>query len=274
MIRSVIDRESGSDAEITLSISKNPTKVVAIAIILVATLVSSRAAAQKTSSGYSVPLQEIRAQLSAVRQTILSSEIPGVITAIHVREADRYVAGQVLVELDCDMQQAQLERAVAEQSSADSLLKANNRLNELNSIGRLEVELAESAKMRADADVRIQEVLLKKCRIIAPFSGVVAAVLINLREYVQPGQPMIDVFDDSELELEFIVPSVWLMNLKNGSQFEVRIDETAKRYHARFKRIGVRADAVSQTISVAAEIIDADPDLVAGMSGTVYLSPN
>jgi len=258
----------------TMAFTESATKVIGIVITCVAMSVSSLAATDDISSAYSVPPQEIRAQLSAVRQNILSSEIPGVITAIYVRDTDHFAAGQVLVELDCDLQQAQLQRAVAEQSSADSLLKVNNRLSDLNSIGSLEVELAESAKMRADADVRIQEVLLKKCRIVAPFSGRVAEVLINQREYVQPGQPLIDVFDHTELELEFIVPSVWLMKLKEGSQFEVRIDETAKRYQARFKRIGVRADPVSQTIRVAAEIIDADPDLVAGMSGTVYLSPN
>jgi len=260
----------------TVSMPAKAVRAVAIAITCVALFVSSLAAAQQASSAYSysVPPQEIRAQLSAVRHTVLSSEIPGVITAIHVKETDRFAAGQLLLELDCEMQQAQLERAVAEQASADSLLKANSRLSELNSIGRLDVELAESAKMRADADVRMQEVLLKKCRIVAPFSGRVADVLINPREYVQPGQPMVDVFDDTELELEFIVPSVWLMKLTEGAQFEVRIDETAKSYQARFKRIGVRADPVSQTIRVAAQIIDADPNLVAGMSGTVYLSPN
>lgn len=234
---------------------------------------ASMSNAQGLDSGSNVPPQQIRAQLTPVRQTVISSEMPGVINAINVKESDRFEEGQVLIELDCDMQNAQRDRAAAELASAEALEKANVRLNELDSVGRLDVELSEIGRQRAAAEVRMHEVAITKCTIQAPFSGRVADLLINAREYVQPGQPLVEVFDDTELELEFIVPSWWLRKLSVGQIFDVRIDETELTYQAAVKRIGARADPVSQTVRIAAEISGEQQSLIAGMSGSVFLDP-
>jgi len=54
---------------------------------------------------------------------------------------------------------------------------------------------------------------------------------------------------------------------------KVRIDETRKTYPARFVRIGARVDAVSQSIKVVAAIDGQYPELMAGMSGKVQVTP-
>lgn len=89
----------------------------------------------------------------------------------------------------------------------------------------------------------------------------------------QPGQAVLDILDDSSLELEFIIPSKWLAWLKPGHKFQVRIDETQKAYPARIQRIGARIDPVSQSIKAIAVIDGQFADLLAGMSGKVELSP-
>lgn len=85
---------------------------------------------------------------------------------------------------------------------------------------------------------------------------------------------MLDILDDRVLELEFLVPSSWLVWLKVGHGLKVRIDETRKTYPARFVRIGARVDAVSQSIKVVAAIDGQYPELMAGMSGRIQVSPN
>ena len=39
----------------------------------------------------------------------------------------------------------------------------------------------------------------------------------------QPGQALLDILDDSALELEFLVPSRWLSWLHSGSEFQVHL---------------------------------------------------
>jgi len=90
---------------------------------------------------------------------------------------------------------------------------------------------------------------------------------------VQLGQPLLDIIDDSVLELEFLLPSTWLSWLRVGGTFQVQIDETRKTYPARFIRIGARVDPVSQSIKVAAAIHGKFPELMAGMSGRVQIAP-
>ena len=83
---------------------------------------------------------------------------------------------------------------------------------------------------------------------------------------------MLDIIDDSVLELEFLVPSHWLSWLRVGGKFEVQIDETRKSYPAKFIRIGARVDPVSQSVKVAAAIDGKFPELIAGMSGRVQVT--
>jgi multidrug resistance efflux pump len=115
--------------------------------------------------------------------------------------------------------------------------------------------------------------MLGKCSIPAPFSGRVAEQKVREQQYAQPGQPLLEIIDDSVLELEFIVPSRWLAWLKPGYAFKVGIDEVGKTFPARVQRIGARVDPVSQSVKLTATIDGHFPELIAGMSGRVTMAP-
>jgi RND family efflux transporter MFP subunit len=217
--------------------------------------------------------QEVRAQLMPRRYTTIAAEIGAKINRLPVAEGGAFRAGSVLVSFDCSLQQAQLQKAQADLDGAEQTYKTNQRLVQLNSIGQLEVDLSKSAESKARAEVGANRAVLDKCAIAAPFGGRVAEQKVREQQYVQPGQALLDIIDDSVLELEFLVPSRWLAWLKIGGKFEVQIDETRKRYPAKFIRIGARVDPVSQSVKVAAAIDGKFPELIAGMSGRVQVSP-
>lgn len=261
-----------------------------LALCLMAALGSSPVWAQATASPTPKPLattgavanplprsaaerQEIRAQLMPRRYTTIAAEIGAKISAITVQEGSAFQRGQTLVSFDCSLQQAQLQKAQAELDAAEQTLKSNLRLEELNSVGQLELDLSRSASSKAKAEVGGNKAVLSKCSIAAPFSGRVAEQKARDQQYVQAGQPLLDIIDDSILELEFLVPSVWLSWLKTGAAFQVQIDETRKTYPAKFIRIGARVDPVSQSVKVAAAISGRFPELMAGMSGKVLVTP-
>lgn len=217
--------------------------------------------------------QDIRAQLSPRRFTTIAAEIGAKISRLPVMEGGSFRAGQVLVALDCSLQQAQLQKARAALSAAERTFAANKRLNELNSVGKVELDVSESEVAKARAEVSLMNVSLEKCHIAAPFAGRVAEQRVREQQYVQPGQAMLDILDDSVLELEFIVPSHWLAWLKPGYGFQVRIDETGKSYPAKILRIGARVDPVSQSVKTVAAIDGSYKELMAGMSGKVSIVP-
>ncbi len=247
---------------------------VAVAQVSPAPAPASRPAAVGVSSGGSaMARQDIRAQLMPRRYTTIAAEIGAKVSGIPVGEGGAFRAGQVLVQFDCSLQRAQLEKADAELEGAEQTLKSNLRLEQLNSVGQLELDLSKSAANKARAEVGANKAVLAKCQVAAPFAGRIAEQKVREQQFVQPGQVLLDILDDSVLELEFLVPSVWLRWLKVGSAFDVQIDETRKSYPARFTRIGARVDPVSQSVKVAAAIYGRFPELMAGMSGKVQITP-
>ncbi|WP_233149292.1 efflux RND transporter periplasmic adaptor subunit [Herbaspirillum camelliae] len=213
--------------------------------------------------------REIRAQLAPVRYTTIAAEIGAVIARLPVTEGARFQRGQTLVQFDCAVQNAQLNKARASLSAADKAWQANKRLAELNSVGRVELDASEAEVAKARADLAAQAALVGKCSIAAPFGGRVAEQKVREQQFAQPGQTLLEIIDDSALELEFIVPSKWLVWIKPGKVFQIRIDETGKTYPAKVQRLGARVDPVSQSVKVVGVVDGKFNELMAGMSGAV-----
>lgn len=216
---------------------------------------------------------EIRAQLMPRRYTTVAAEIGAKISQLPFQEGAAFRAGDKLVSFDCSLQQAQLDKAQAELESAGHTFKSNQRLAELNSVGMLELDLSRAAVAKARAEVSGNQAVLSKCSVAAPFSGRIAEQKAREQQFVQPGQPLLDIIDDSVLELEFLVPSSWLSWLRPGGSLRVQIDETRKTYPAQFTRIAARVDPVSQSVKVVAAIDGQHAELMAGMSGKVIAAP-
>ena len=75
-------------------------------------------------------------------------------------------------------------------------------------------------------------------RLIPPLLAMMASDLpleqkVREQQYAQPGQALLEIIDDSVLELEFIVPSRWLAWLKPGHAFKVSIDEVGRSFPAK-----------------------------------------
>lgn len=217
--------------------------------------------------------QEIRAQLSPRRYTTLAAEIGAKISRLPVPEGDAFKLGQTLVVFDCSVPAAQLNKARAALAAAQTTYSANQRLIETGSVGKVEVDISGAEVSKNRAEVAANAAVLAKCSVAAPYAGRVAEQKVREQQYVQPGQALLEIIDDSVLELEFIAPSRWLAWLRMGYVFLVRIDETNKSYPAKVLRIGAKVDPVSQSVKIAAAIDGKFPELIAGMSGKVLLAP-
>lgn len=214
---------------------------------------------------------QIRAKLSPVRYAVISAEVGAKVEKLPFAEGARFRAGDALVVFESAVYRAQADKARAQADSAERIVTAYRRLAEQGSVGQLELLSAEARAAEAKADKELTMVMLSKCTVSVPFAGRVGELRVREQQYVQSGQPLIEVIDDSTLELEFIATSASLAWLRVGQKFSVKIDETGKSYEAELTRIGAKVDPVSQTIKLAASIRVGQADLLAGMSGTIDL---
>ncbi|WP_257217968.1 efflux RND transporter periplasmic adaptor subunit [Janthinobacterium sp. BJB304] len=231
------------------------------------------AAPQPASAGATLETREIRAQLAPRRYTTLAAEIGAKINRLPLPEGAAFKQGQLLAQFDCVLQQAQLAKAEAARMAAETNWQGNQKLADLNSVGKVELDISRAEALKAQAEVAANRALLGKCQIVAPFAGRIAEQKAREQQYVQPGQALLEILDDSTLVLEFIIPSRWMSWVRNGTPFQVSIDETGKSYPAKVQRIGARVDPVSQSVKLSAVIDGRFGELVAGMSGKVLMQP-
>lgn len=243
-------------------------------LIFLLTALSTMALAEspapvETSGEANIPL---RAQIKAKQSSLISSEINARISQLQLRDGERFNEGQTLVSFHCSLEEAQSNKAKASLEKAVKTYEVKQKLEDLHSIGALELAVAKAEQSEARAELQVTQAMLSRCVIKAPFSGKVTDVAAKLYQTVKIGDPLLEIINDKDLEVEFMAPSKSLPSLDIGKQFQVSINETGKSYSAEITRLGGKVDPVSQTIKVYGRIIEKTGDLLPGMSGAVNLS--
>ena len=209
----------------------------------------------------------IRAQLTPFQQTTLSAEIAANISKLSLRDGEAFTKGQTLVEFDCALLNAQLNKGEATAEVARQGLKVSKKLEKLNSISNLEVDQASAKVKETEAELEAMKVNVSKCSLMAPYPGRIAKLHVDAFQYATPGKPLMDILDSNHLEVRLIVPSKWLTWLKPGSRFSLQIEELGRIYQAKVVRLGARIDPVSQSLPITGEIEGSHGELLPGMSG-------
>ena len=210
-----------------------------------------------------------RALVVASQEAVLSSELAARIENIAVKEMQRFKKGDLLIQFDCSLYEAQKDVVSANANGALIKLKSDEQMLQMRSIGKYELELSISEYEKAKSELRIAELNVERCQIKAPFDGAVEEVVVNTFETIQPQVELMKIIQTDILELEMVVSSEWISWLTIGHPIKVYIDEIQKEFNASISGIGANVDPVSQTIQLKGTITDASPALLPGMSGRV-----
>jgi RND family efflux transporter MFP subunit len=209
----------------------------------------------------------IRVQLTPELETTLVAQMVGRISTLNASLGRRVPKGRTIVAFDCSEAQARLEMAQAEHAGAAETLDVKKQLRELDAAGQSEVSLATAAVNRAQAAIGLSRAQLRQCRVVAPFTGRIVRVHVKPFQGVNVGNPLVEMVSEGPLKVRLNAPSNLLRTLREGTPFEVQIDETGKTYAAKVTAINARVDAVAQTVELEGRIEGKNPDLLAGMTG-------
>ncbi len=218
---------------------------------------------------FSPTQNSIRGQLKASEFTVISAGLSGKLTGFPVTHGQRVTKGQTLVVFNCKMETAEKAVAVAKLNAARSKLKANTELIKYKNISHLEVTLSKAEVAIQRAELKRAQAVLSECSIKAPFSGVVTEKTAQAHQYIKEGDPLLELVNTSNLEVEMVIPSLWLTRLPVGAEFSIQFDEFPVPVKAKITRTGGVIDPVSQTIRVIGELIESPSQLLPGMSGEI-----
>lgn len=187
----------------------------------------------------------LSATTRAANHAQLSSLIEGVVTVLHAQAGDVVKKGQVLLELDAVLAQAQvksLAASFAQQQAAlqeaQRLLDEAQSLSDSQFVAKTEIAQRESALAQAKAnlakaraDFGYQKELLARHKLYAPFSGVIATRSTDVGEWLNRGDLTFELVSNQTLWLDIAVPQEYFSRIQPDASISVRFDALSQQVY-------------------------------------------
>ena len=265
-----------------------------VAVILIATL--DTAAAQSAAAPVTVtevgiaPIGRelaLTGTVTSPRSSRVSSEIAGRVDRMLVEAGDRLAAGDLILVLDPEIEETARARAraavsLAEEELADARrrlaeaepLAADNTLPETELKNRAsEVRRREASLDLARAELRRQEVLLARHRVVAPFAGVVARKLTEVGEWVDPGTAVAELVATDGLRVDFQAPQEVFPSVGPDSRIRVEPGSTpGEWFDGRIVTAVPVSDPQARTFLLRVTVDGANDRIAPGMSANGRLA--
>lgn len=205
-------------------------------------------------------------------RVVLTANASDRVTGVFFEDGQRVAKGKTLMTLVNDEERAQLEAAQATYANAKLVYDRNQRLANNDAIAQLELERSKSAADAAQANVAGIQARLRDRVLVAPFSGILGFRQISAGAHVSPGQAVATLIDDSQMRLEFGVPSIYMNDLHIGLPVEATTKDIPGRvFTGQLTSIDNAVDPNTLAVKVRATLPNQDGALRAGTSMNVTL---
>jgi membrane fusion protein (multidrug efflux system) len=221
-----------------------------------------------------IPAAPVYVLIRSKNSTTFSAENIATVVSLLSKEGDKFKSGDTLLAFDCRIQQAELKKALAQAEATNIAYTSAKRLKTYGTISMHELIKAKTDVDIAKSDVEKFNAIVDKCTIKAPYNGSVSESMVQVGEIAKPGEPLLKIINNENLELQMQVPSVWLRWLHVGSVFKVLINETNKTVSAKVLKINPEINPISQTVKIIGIPITPDLTLLPGMSGLATFKEN
>jgi membrane fusion protein (multidrug efflux system) len=209
--------------------------------------------------------------LKSPQMTTVASEIAGTVVSLDIPEGQRVEQRHVLAQLDDAEARAALAIAAARRRNARDRLA---RLQSLHAESVSSEQAFDDAKSEFDAaqgEFERADTLLGKTTIRAPFTGVLGLRLVNVGQYLDPGDPIVEITQVHPLELVFSLPQRNVSEIAVGQRVLGMVGLCEARFEGRVEAVDPRVDPATRSVRINALVPNEDGSLYPGMSVRVRL---
>lgn len=211
----------------------------------------------------------------AVRAVNVTSEVAGTVEALHFAPNATVDKGTPLLSLEREAQEIALRSAKAnfEQQQAtfdrlDALAKRNS-----SAISSAQIEEAKASLAVAEANRAAAQFEVDRRIIDAPFAGTVGLTDLEEGDYLALGSPVVEVFDTSQLLVEFEVSETAASAVRAGLPLELVTPSLIGRvFTGQVTAYDAAINATTRTLRVRATVENTDRALLPGMTFSVNFS--
>jgi RND family efflux transporter MFP subunit len=222
-------------------------------------------------------------------QSKIVSEVTGRVNAVAAKEGTYVSAGDPLLQIDTDKLRLLLASKAAEAKQADfqvTLAQANlDRTKELYKRELVRKTTLDSAEAwlgvaserfnQLAAERANLQLDLDRSTITAPFTGYTGRKLVDVGEWVQPGQPVFEMVDLSKVKITVDLPERYFGRLAIGSPAQILASGTdSTGLQGVVSGIAPDASSETHTFPVIVEVANGKGRLGGGMLVKATLSLN
>lgn len=204
--------------------------------------------------------------LSPREQVELTLNASDRVTAVYFEDGERVREGKTLISLAQREQVALVEAAEADVDEASRQLERIERLAEAEAVSQSELDRARRDVDSAKANVRALQSRQRDRVLVAPFEGVLGFRQVSVGSFVRPGDVVATLIDDSEMLLDFDVPSTLLRAVRPGTEIVAETDDLpGEQFAGIVATLNNRIDPVTRSIRARASLPNPDALLRSGM---------
>lgn len=202
----------------------------------------------------------------AFESITVTATVSDKIEKVHFRDNQQVKAGQLLVTLTHQEEQAALDAANEDLKEQNREYRRITDLVRTKTIAASELDRLQSAVEIAKAKVAQAQAQLDDRFVRAPFDGVLGFREVSTGALISPGTAITTLDDVSPIKLDFTVPERFLPILKPGKDIYATAEAVpSERFQGKVSSVDTRIDPVSRSATVRAELDNKDGLLRPGM---------
>ena len=248
-------------------------------------LAPSAAEAAQTAKADEIANTRISGEVASQTKSQLSFRVGGFIQELKIKTGVTCKKGEVLAVLDSrdyrlslDMARAQKEMAKVALGNAQSEYQREVELKKENVSTESMFDKIKAGFDKAKLDLQMAELkqtqaeqALQDNRLVAPYDCVVTKQLRNVGESVKPGDAVYELYNTSDVELNFSVPERLAGKIKVGDKLKVSIPATGFSGQLEVIRLVPVVEQASRTFRVIAKAPEQDQRIVPGLYAEAQL---
>jgi membrane fusion protein (multidrug efflux system) len=225
--------------------------------------------AQTAEAGEWQPGLEAIGTVSAAAGIDVAVETSGVVEAVNFGSNDQVEQGDVLVELDDSIEQADLEAARAAVLLSEQTLARATTLQSRGVSAEANVQEAEASAQSNRAQVARLEAVLRQKVVTAPFSGTIGIPSVEVGQYISAGTVVATLQDLETMRVDFTVPEQSRQLVRIGQTIRLGSEDGDLRYTGEITGVEPRIDPATRLVTVRATVTNEDGALNPGQFARV-----
>lgn len=161
--------------------------------------------------------------LVATQGIFVTNEVAGQVRGLHFESGQTVRKGDLLVQLDDTVDQADLRGVLAQRDLARIKLGRFGKLLKDRSASQSDYDEAKAELDSAEASVAAKEALIAKKRITAPFDGDLGIRILDLGEYLAPGSRIVPLDALDPIYADYGLPERHLPYIAVGKRVVVKV---------------------------------------------------